>query len=236
MFFSRIRLRPEATESRDFWEQLDQGTYPTHEMIWRFFADDYERKRDFIFRYDVMKGLPGFLCVSSREPVGFSGVWEIDEPKLYAPKIHEGQRFSFMLRANPVKKRSVNDGPEKKERIIRHDVVMDAKVRMDYKNLPVNERPEVQEIVHQAGTTWLAEKGAMHGFAIDAEEIHTDAYQTHSFWKPSAQRPISFSTIDFSGILTVTHPEKFTNALFYGIGPAKGFGCGMMMIKPLRVL
>ena len=39
------------------------------------------------------------------------------------------------------------------------------------------------------------------------------------------------STLDFSGLLTVTAPEKFLSALYGGIGPAKGFGCGLLLVK-----
>jgi len=45
------------------------------------------------------------------------------------------------------------------------------------------------------------------------------------------QGRITFSTLDFSGILGVTDPGQFRNTLFNGIGPAKGFGCGLMMVK-----
>ena len=43
--------------------------------------------------------------------------------------------------------------------------------------------------------------------------------------------PICFSTLDFSGLLTVADPEKFLSTLYGGIGPAKGFGCGLLLIK-----
>jgi CRISPR system Cascade subunit CasE len=42
---------------------------------------------------------------------------------------------------------------------------------------------------------------------------------------------ISFLSVDYSGILKVTDPEKFTAALTTGIGRAKAFGCGLLLIK-----
>ena len=41
-----------------------------------------------------------------------------------------------------------------------------------------------------------------------------------------------YSTLEFDGILAVTEPEVFIEkCLFSGIGPAKGFGCGVMLVR-----
>ncbi|MCI5220551.1 MAG: type I-E CRISPR-associated protein Cas6/Cse3/CasE, partial [Candidatus Electrothrix sp. LOE2] len=42
---------------------------------------------------------------------------------------------------------------------------------------------------------------------------------------------IQFSLLDLSDRLTVTDPNVFTRALFRGIGPAKGFGCGLLLVR-----
>ena len=57
-----------------------------------------------------------------------------------------------------------------------------------------------------------------------------DGYRTHTV-RRRGRAPICFSTLDFSGLLTVTAPEKFLSALYGGIGPAKGFGCGLLLVK-----
>ena len=87
------------------------------------------------------------------------------------------------------------------------------------------------EIMQQAGFEWLAQKGEATGFSICAEDIRADGYLQHRFEKTKGNYEIRISTLDFTGLLTVTDPDLFVRALFYGIGPAKGFGCGMMMIK-----
>ena len=40
-----------------------------------------------------------------------------------------------------------------------------------------------------------------------------------------------FSTVDFSGELQVTDVQKFEQALFQGIGRAKAFGYGLLVIR-----
>jgi len=42
---------------------------------------------------------------------------------------------------------------------------------------------------------------------------------------------ISISTVDFAGQLTVTDPVALKQALFDGIGHAKAFGCGLLLVR-----
>ena len=44
---------------------------------------------------------------------------------------------------------------------------------------------------------------------------------------------LSFSTADFSGELTVFDPSAFVMTLRNGIGPAKAFGCGLLLVHRL---
>jgi CRISPR system Cascade subunit CasE len=62
--------------------------------------------------------------------------------------------------------------------------------------------------------------------------LDASAYQQHLLRK-KGNTNIRFSSIDFAGNLTVTDPEKFKQVLFSGIGPAKAFGCGLMLVKPV---
>ena len=44
-------------------------------------------------------------------------------------------------------------------------------------------------------------------------------------------RGIALSTLDFEGELIVTKPEILLPALLNGIGPAKSFGCGLLLVR-----
>ncbi|MCX6698350.1 MAG: type I-E CRISPR-associated protein Cas6/Cse3/CasE, partial [Methanomicrobiales archaeon] len=180
------------------------------------------RKRDFIYRQDTVHGLPAFFCVSDRAPINREGIWLV-ESKPYAPVVKKGQVFSFVLRANPI--RAKRDDEHKQHR---HDVVMEVKNRLKEKPGVL---PREADIVQQAGFVWLAQKGDANGFSIRAEDIRADGYLQHRFKNTRGDHEIRISTLDFTGLLMVTDPDQFVQALFTGIGPAKGFGCGMMMIK-----
>jgi len=83
--------------------------------------------------------------------------------------------------------------------------------------------------------TWFAGRCERLGFAIvrdDAKgrlKFQAEGYQWHAL--PRKGRDAGFSSIDFEGEIEVTDTELFTKALFNGIGPAKGFGCGLMLVR-----
>lgn len=224
MFISKVKLRSDAEYGREFWNHIG-GAYNLHSLVWDMFTDGPERDRDFIYRQDLIEGLPAFYCVSAREPCDRCNVWHI-QTKSYVPILKKGQRLSFMLRANPI--RSKRDEQKKQHR---HDVVMEAKTLLKQRQEPF---PPMPEIVQKAGFAWLAMKGESAGFSIHEGEVRADGYTQHRFIKPKGKHPITLSTIEFTGLLTVTDPDLFIPALYQGIGPAKGFGCGLLMVRPSR--
>jgi CRISPR system Cascade subunit CasE len=80
--------------------------------------------------------------------------------------------------------------------------------------------------------TWLMDKSKSYGFVLVRDNLlkfQAEAYQWHAL--PKKGKDAGFSSIDFEGEIEVTDTELFAKALFNGIGPAKGFGCGLMMVR-----
>jgi CRISPR system Cascade subunit CasE len=86
--------------------------------------------------------------------------------------------------------------------------------------------------------SWLKEKGARNGFELVHGEsmngkkrlkFQAEGYRWHAM--PKKGRDAGFSSVDFEGELQVVDPELFQTMLFNGIGPAKAFGCGLMMVR-----
>ncbi|MBE0521677.1 MAG: type I-E CRISPR-associated protein Cas6/Cse3/CasE [Candidatus Methanoperedenaceae archaeon] len=221
---SRIRLQPDASENKDFWQSLGD-TYQIHRVLWSLFADDPQRKRDFLYRYEKSENLPTFYCVAERIPEDMNGVWNI-ESKHYEPILHVDQRLSFSLCANPI--RTKRDDDKKQHR---HDVVMNAKNQLKQEGIPRGKWQSEAEIVQKHGFEWLARKGEQYGFRVSEQEVRADGYHQERFYKARGKHIVNISTIDFTGLLTVTDPERFKDALYGGIGPAKGFGCGLLMVR-----
>jgi len=224
MYISKIQLRPEASDSPAFWRMLED-LYQEHCQLWNLFADSQGRRRDFIYRREENRGSPLFLAVSARVPADARGIWQI-ETKPYHPKLRSGQLLSFILRANPIRSRRDDLGKQH-----RHDVVMEARTQVrkaGHSEKAVLLKPE---IVQREGFDWLELRAAHHGFRVKQGDVLADGYRQHTFHKREGGRLVQISTIDFAGLLTVTDPDLFVAALYYGLGPAKSFGCGLMLVK-----
>ena len=62
-----------------------------------------DQRRDFLWREMEQRG--AFLILSARAPVDRHALFELDEPKSFAPALAAGDRLGFSLRANPVVRR-----------------------------------------------------------------------------------------------------------------------------------
>lgn len=225
-YIYRILLKDDASRSPEFWDMI-RNPYEVHRMVWRIFSDGTRKKRDFIYRMEVRGRSPLIYAVSESEPVDLDGIWEIDQ-KEYSPVLRTGQHLGFSLRANPVRTKRNEEGKH-----CRHDVVMDAKKLLQDSGCPPDARPREADLVQQEGYNWLESRAERLGFSVERDLVRADGYRQHRFLKRKGNRRVAISTIDFNGVLTVTDPDRFEKALFTGVGPAKSYGCGLLLIRPL---
>jgi CRISPR system Cascade subunit CasE len=221
---SKITLRPKADQDSRFWRLVAGQGYQDHKFLWGLFSDGPERKRDFLFRrMEEGQDRPGYLAVSARKPQE-DNLWRV-RIKPYQPKLRQGQRLAFSLRVNPVVSRRDENGKQQ-----RHDVIMDHKHKLKEQNLPREKWLSQAEMVQQAGTTWLTTRAEKCGFQVDPEQVHAEGYHQVRFHK--GRRQVSLTSLELSGVLTVEDPEKFLQTLYFGMGPAKGYGFGLLLVKP----
>lgn len=221
MYFSRITLNPDQSAAAGLAAKLCNDAYHMHQVLWDLFDADPDANRDFLFRQESKEGWPCYYIVSSRKPNAMDG-WKV-KAKKYDPQLRDGDILAFKLRCNPVVKRLV--GGKKR----RCDVVMDEKKSINYQQIPKNKRPSMQQLVQQAGSRWLLERNEKYGFTVSEDAIRVDGYQQHIGYQKKMK--ITYSTLDFSGVLAVSNHEKLLNTLFSGIGPAKAFGCGLLLVR-----
>ena len=239
MYFSVIT--PEERLLRQAAHELAQSSYAEHQWLWKFFPSSADQTRDFIFRRHELEQMPRFYVVSQRPPTAFSEAWQV-QSRVYDPQLQEGQRLSFQLRANPVITKTNNARKSQ-----RHDVVMQAKKQLlaeyglskeakwaDWKD--ESNKPLLYELVQKRCAVWLDGVSKRNGFEIalmDEEglqrKLQVDAYEQSKAGK--RDHNIRFSAVDFSGELLVTNPELFQLALFNGLGHAKAFGCGLLLVR-----
>jgi CRISPR system Cascade subunit CasE len=235
LYFSHIT--PAGGQVRAALHQRMDGPYADHQWLWRWFPAAAGSAREFVFRRHDVEGVPGFYVVSSRPPAERLGDWQANT-RDYAPQLGVGERLLFELRANPTV-RHARDGKSK-----RHDVVMEAKrqmltarglsrwadweIRQDRNEHEGIARPALYDIVQERCSAWLASQGERRGFAISTESLRVEAYQPHAECK---DRKLQFTTVDLSGELTVTDALACAAALGAGIGHAKAFGCGLLLVR-----
>lgn len=223
-YLSRIRLRHDASVKALLpllTESSHESQHPGHHLVWSLFADDPNRRRDFLWR-EMERGV--FLILSARIPVDCHNLFRIDEPKPFAPDLLSGDRLHFSLRANPVVRRRNPDS----SRTAKHDVVMYA---LHSQTARADQR---YAAIQKQGFAWLERQAEKAGFKIQTEDIKIDGYQQHNIARKGGEKPMSFSTLEFDGVLEVRDPTVFLSSVVRGFGASKAYGCGLMLIRRLR--
>ena len=217
-YFSRVRLIA-SLKQHDWLRNLArQGEpYRDHALIWRLFPGD-GMPRDFLFRR--LEDERSFYVVSARPPQPDSGLFDI-QSKSYNPQLEQGVWLRFDLRANPTVSVRQENGRSR-----RHDVLMHAKQS-------VTDEPQEQlsERVNAAGRDWLLERAERWGLSIKPESLLQNSYRQHRLRRKSHN--IEYSSLDYQGIAQVNDPGRLRTALLEGVGHSKGFGCGLLLVRPI---
>lgn len=225
MYLSRVELLPSAIRRAEVRARIGNA-YGWHQLLWELFGDDPNRRRDFLFRWDdgargAEESLFRAFTLSAREPLDRSGDFRVDCRRL-EPVLAKGERLAFSVRVNP----TVRHGADPRKNKARHDVVMDAKRRLGDDTV----RPLQSEIVRSSTLAWLHRQALRSGFAFKDSEIGVEGYRQSRFRKRGA-REVRLSTVDIEGVLEVEDPDRFLDVWRGGLGPAKGFGCGLLLLR-----
>ena len=224
-WLSRITPRSDIGH-RQLVDLGDLDPYGQHQALWKLFEVPRENRREraeFLFRTEQKNGLPVFYVLSQQKPQDHASLWHI-EPKSYRPDIRTGDRLTFKLRVNPTVARPGENGGNSK----RHDVVMDAKKRMGWKDLADDARPTLAHLAYETGACWLRDREERLGCAIDNHSLQIDGYRT---WRSRGRKNIELSMLDFEGSLVINNQARFLEALLLGLGRAKSFGCGLLLVR-----
>ena len=198
--------------------RFDRG----HKLVWTLFARGEETKRTFLWR-EVETG--SYIILSQDEPRDETRLWRIAS-KRFEPELSPGDKLTFSLRANPAIAVSAEPGRRGK----RADAVMHAK-------RPAKEReaaglPALDTACReQAALGWLYKREGRLGVVFARGHCSAADYRVVSAGHGSNGGEISFASADFQGILEVRDPALFADALAKGIGKAKAYGCGLMLIR-----
>lgn len=187
-------------------------SYAWHQLAWQVFPGLDRQSRPFLSRIDA--GLEGYtllLLSQVHEPQRPDwcpqGCWEL---KTIAPTFLKRSHYRFDLRANPTRK------------LIKLDA--------NGERLKNGRRQPLTGLGEQS--EWLQRKAGQSGFKIiEAPDI--GFCQDQVFRKRNGHGV--HTGVRFRGLLEVTQQENFEKAFYQGLGSAKGFGFGMLLLQPINI-
>jgi CRISPR system Cascade subunit CasE len=195
-----------------------RDTYDWHQRVWQAFGGRDGAPREFLTRVDQIDDVYRLLVVSQSQPS--KPDWCPTDcfqtkPMPDAFFTHTGYRFSLL--ANPTKK--IVD--PSKAKVIRPDGRLER--NKNSKRVPLIRREDL--------LAWLGRKAEAGGFAVQLDAVRTIPRGREYFFKPGA-RGVHYAT-EFQGALQVTDAARFRETFARGIGSAKAFGFGLLVLAPL---
>ncbi len=186
-----------------------RNPYETHRALWKLFHEDADANRDFLFHVGQSdRNYAEIIMQSSRKPEKSANATKIIASKEYNPIFLAGYRLRFLLIANPIK--MIHDEGERKN------------ANGEIKKCRV---PLIREDDQRA---WFERK---LGAAASLETLIVDPVSSIKFRKAREDRAGKIQPVSFQGILRVEDAEAMTALLKAGIGPAKAFGCRLMLVR-----
>jgi len=186
-----------------------RDTYDWHQRVWQAFGGRNGQPRDFLIRVDRKEEAYRVLILSgspSKKPD-----WcptDCFGAKLVPDDYFAHSRYRFSLLANPTRKiRSDKTGERTK----------------NGRRVPITQREEL--------IGWIQRKAAVGGFTVNSDSLRTVPRGREYFHKSDSHG--THTAVEFQGELTVTDPQQFRATVANGIGSAKAFGFGLLVIAPL---
>lgn len=186
-----------------------RDVYDWHQAVWKAFPGRGDQQRDFLTRLDERDEGFRLLIVSPEIPTRPEWcpveAWQTKPiPATYFGK----RRYAFQLLANPTKKIT--------------KLGADGKPTKNGKRVPLRTREEY--------VAWMQRKAEQGGFAVEADTLRTIQQGREHFQKKEMRG--LHTAVEFQGVLAVTDPAKFHETFTRGIGSAKAFGFGLLVIAP----
>jgi len=125
--------------------------------------------------------------------------------------------YRFEITVNPVKREKSRAEPTEPDATM---VNSDKRKKSSGRLVPLRTREAVSE--------WFAAKAPTWGF--DARHLEVTSLGVLQFEKKGQQVTLGQATL--TGLLTVRDTTRFAHSFTHGIGRAKAFGCGLLLIEP----
>jgi CRISPR system Cascade subunit CasE len=204
------------SELRMDWQRARQP-YEWHRTLWQLFPDQPPELRSraddprsgFLFRMHRLETGrdANVMLLSPIPPTRAATGVEVLRTRGYSPTLKRGDTLHFLLTANPIKTIADEDG------------------RINAKGTP--KKCRVPLLREEDLRAWLSRKldGAV---SLGQLEVRTEA---PLYFRKAGGAPGKIAPATFEGRLRVDAPDRFLQTLYHGIGPAKAFGCGLLLVR-----
>ena len=188
-----------------------RDSYDWHQHLWHCFPGRDGAARDFLVRIDEQEESYRVLLLS--RPPATRPAWCPSENFATKPvpdAFFTHTAYAFSLLANPTKKVRSNAAGERTK---------------NGRRVPLTTRGDL--------IAWLERKAAVSGFAVESDATQTVPRGREYFRKDSARTQGLHAAVEFRGHLRVTDAVAFRAAVAAGVGSAKAFGFGLLVLAPL---
>lgn len=198
-------------------------SYAWHKKLWDCFPNVPDRKRTeigFLTRIDTFERAFRLWIIAKRKP---------SRPQWCPPdsfafneitaSFLTHRYYAFDLRANPVKAAVQKDS--KGEPMLQPNGK-----RKRGKRVPLVKPDELR--------AWFDRKAIAGGFCVVDDKPLEIAPMVENYFRKKGQTAYH-GGVQFRGILEVTDTAQFSETYYTGIGSAKGFGFGLLLLAPVKI-
>lgn len=193
-------------------------SYAWHQAIWKCFSGEPEKKRDFLTRIEEHSECftAWVLCRTkpSRPEWCPQDRYELRE---IAPSFLSHRFYVFDLIANPTRALVCRD--ENGQPLLKKNGK-----RRSGKRVPLIHEDDLR--------SWLERKATSGGFRIDSSKPLEVGKMSESHFSQKNNKAYH-GRVQFRGTLEVLDQKQFEHTYYSGIGGAKGFGMGLMLLAPV---
>lgn len=159
--------------------------------------------------------------------------WETRDYEPFLQRVEEGVRYRFRLVANPTVSRSGISNERGASKRIPHLTILHQAAWL----IGAAAYEEVGAAVPKGCASGDASRAVRNGFVVcrddaNALQLVVSNAEKRRFPQGEKGRTITLATAQYDGLLEVADAESLKHALRFGIGHAKGFGCGLMTLVP----
>lgn len=178
----------------------DPGADPTSRVLWRV---DTSRARTQLYIQSPTRPDLTHLVEQAGWPT--TATWSTGDVGALLDSLDKGHQWAFRLTANPTFATKVKEGGRSQR---------------------------VAHVTAEQQLTWLSGRAGKWGFRIldtgGAPAVDITHRSTRTFRRQQAT--VTLVTATFDGLLEVEDPEVMREAIIAGLGPAKGYGCGLLTL------